>query len=696
MPYTIYSSLLIGGLLLTAFGLIMAIKKGSIAVPKSWILMAFAGIVLGYFFLAGFLESPTSSLLGSPSQSDSVIILLLAFAIMVLFATAMQSLNRLTVVPIVVYILGGIGLILSLVAHPLFAPWLDIPLILGLTAVVAVSLIELAPATSLYKKISTISFVPSTLGLLAFGSSHLLVVVSIFSLIIALLIYMKGRRLAPWALALAILSIATIYILPIIPGKISSELNALKAVIRPNLTDSVVVAGATLGESILGVGPGLYSYAWMQHKPIEVNLSDVWAIEFGQAYNGLLTAVVSGGLLGAVLWLLFGLLVAWATWQSLRRLDLTRQISVYSVAFWLGALFLWVMYLSSQVGLIGLSLGAILTGVALAHDVLDNRNRNLTKINELWGGKLLRLCLVTALTVVTLGLYFTTNRAQAERAQVAGVNLMQQGDTPGAIAKINEAIDISKQDRYYRTLSEIYLVQLVRMVSLEVDVDNQEQAVEEFKDLYNKALENATKATELSPNNYTNWLTLGNVYEAVVNLGIEQAYERAAIAYEQAYLRNPTSPVGPFQMARLAFAVGNIEQAVTFLNKAVALKLNYAPAYLLASEIALSRGDTGTAVETSKLAVQSAPSDFLAHFQLGYYLYKNGNYAEAIDSLKLSSSYNANYANSKYLLGASMYKLGLYKDALDIFEQLARDNADNTAIVKIVRDIKSGGIPELP
>ena len=82
----------------------------------------------------------------------------------------------------------------------------------------------------------------------------------------------------------------------------------------------------------------------------------------------------------------------------------------------------------------------------------------------------------------------------------------------------------------------------------------------------------------VNPNQYTNWVNLGNIYSAFTSFGIDKSYETGMLAYKRAEVLNPKNPLILLLEAQLEVNNKNTSSALDLVNKALALKPDYADA----------------------------------------------------------------------------------------------------------------------
>jgi len=77
--------------------------------------------------------------------------------------------------------------------------------------------------------------------------------------------------------------------------------------VRPSFTSTLGVIGSardgSLGRAIIGTGPNTFSNSWIMHKPVEVNQSLFWNLDFNVGFSTFVTAFGTVGLIGILAWL---------------------------------------------------------------------------------------------------------------------------------------------------------------------------------------------------------------------------------------------------------------------------------------------------------------------------------------------------------------------------------------------------------
>jgi len=216
---------------------------------------------------------------------------------------------------------------------------------------------------------------------------------------------------------------------------------------------------------------------------------------------------------------------------------------------------------------------------------------------------------------------------------------------------------------------------------------------DQFQRLLSVALNHAQQAVLLDQADYQNWISLGQVYEAVVPLKITNAYESAVNAYRQALALNPKSPSLLLTLARLEVAHGDITKAKQYITQTLQQKNNYTEAIFLLAQIQVAEGHIKDAIDSVQAASYLSPNDIGIFFQLGLLRYSNKDFQGAASAFGLALALNSKYGNAKYFLGLSLERLGRVAEAIAQFNDLKVTNPDNKEIDLIIKNLKAGRPP---
>jgi len=190
--------------------------------------------------------------------------------------------------------------------------------------------------------------------------------------------------------------------------------------------------------------------------------------------------------------------------------------------------------------------------------------------------------------------------------------------------------------------------------------------------------------------------------------GLGGAEDWAIKSYETAIDLEPTNPyifteIGRIyiskadlaeQQGNLADKDKNLELAQNYFEKAVSLKVDYAPAHYQMAMIYIREGKTNEAIQRLELTKQAAPGDIGLAFQLGLIYYNDNQFNKAKAEFERAVVLDSKYANARYFLGLIYDKEGNKNQAISQFEVIEEFNPENQEIKKILSNLR-GGKPAL-
>lgn len=695
--------------------LIARLKEGSITLPKTYVLLSVAFIPIIALVSAMFSPSVSVSLFGAGGEITTVIALTFFVLFFFLGSQLIQTTKRifaviaaltfsallLGIVELVRLFAGpdvlSFGIFNSIVSNPV-GKWNDLSLFFGLATVLSLFSINRNMVAGVVRIAVYALLVISLFILIVTGFTLTWILVGIF----ALMFFVRGllaSRASGGKMPVMPLIISVFAILFLLPGNalpqfLSDSFDISQVEVRPSWSSTVEITKATVSENpVLGVGPNRFTGQWLLHKPNGVNETFFWNTEFNFGIGVIPSLVVTVGLLGLLSWLVFfGMFLYIGSRALVVPENKERMLSHFAFVSFLAALFLWptlIFYVPSFT-LVALAFlfSGITIGALTQTKAVDARHISFTENPR--AGFVSVLMLVILIIISVVAGYFFVQRALAAWSFGNGLESFNQGNIGKAEQHISQSIALYPHDSYHRALAEVRVARLGEVLSQQ---GNEEAVRSQFQTLLGNAITSARNATDYDSTRYQNWLMLGRVYQSVVPLEIEGAYERANEAYTQAKERNPRGPSMGVALARLDIARGNLESARGHLQEALALKTNYTEALFLLSQIEAQQGNLQAAITQTERASLTSPNDFGIFFQLGFLRYQNENYSQAISALERAVQLNSVYANAKYFLGLAYHKVGRVDDAVAQFEDVQTLNPDNTEVQKILSNLRSGQDP---
>jgi tetratricopeptide (TPR) repeat protein len=465
--------------------------------------------------------------------------------------------------------------------------------------------------------------------------------------------------------------------------------------VKPSYTGTWQVARQTLAhDPVFGAGPNRFSDEWVKYKPVAINQTQFWNVDFRFGVGLIPSQLITTGLLGLLAWILFFVAIIYYGVRFIFTIKQDKSTRALLILSFLGSVYLWiftVIYVPDN-GILGLAF--LVTGLFVAilteTKIIKNTEVSLTEDPRLSFASIL-LFVILIIGSIVVG-YLVAQKYVSIYAYQKGQNtLAVTGDLEKARNQVLWANSLSRQDLYYRNLSELDVALAGRLLS-DTTLPKEEIRLR-FLSQSDSAIKDAQTATQLNPLNYLNWLALGRVYQALVPLGIDGSYERSQEAFAKAKELNPTSPsILLDYFANLEISKKNISKAKDYVNQSLQVKSNYPQAVSLLSQIDVQEGNSDIAARRLEefLSVYPQYADASLYFQLGYLKYESKLYDQAILALGRAVSLVPNFANAKYFLGLSLSKTGDDKGALQQFEDIALFNPDNEEIKKLIANLKEG------
>jgi len=463
---------------------------------------------------------------------------------------------------------------------------------------------------------------------------------------------------------------------------------------KPSWQGTWQLAQKTLSHNpVLGAGPNRFVDEWVKYKPQPVNETIFWNVDFRFGVGLIPSMAITTGLLGFVSWIVFFMAIVWYGVRFIFSVKQDKSTRALLLLSFLGSVYLWIFTIIYVPDNALFALAFLITGlfVAILTDTKIIKNAELSLVDDP------RLSFVSILLFVSLIIssiavgYLTLEKYLSLYIYQKGLYVFSVSkDLDKTLALISWADNLSHQDLYKRTLAEINTSLAGRLLST-ADIPKEELRVR-FLAQADAAIKEAKAATELNSLNYLNWLSLGRVYEALVPLGIDRAYDEGKKAFGRARELNPTNPsILVDYFARLAISNKDISEAKKYALQSLTLKNNYPQAVSLLSQIDTQEGNADIAIRRLQQFLATYPqyADAGLYFQLGYLEYKSGNYQAAAAALNQAVGLVPNFANAKYFLGLALRELGDQPGALQQFTDIQGFNQDNQEIRQLIYSLQS-------
>ncbi len=451
-------------------------------------------------------------------------------------------------------------------------------------------------------------------------------------------------------------------------------------------TDTVKV------KPLFGAGPNRFTSEFLLNKPQMLNPSDFWNVEFSTGFGFIPSFIVTQGMVGIVLWILFLIFFVTLGVKTLKKsYELGKNYAAVS-SFFISS-FLWLVLIVYNPSHVMLFVTFIMTGVfvaiACSETVVPVKNYS----------KLMIIIASLAVIVSVIWAFVYVKKTVAFAYFQSGVSMLntdQAKDVKKIENSFKSALSWDESDIYYQALSELTILKindLAQKIQGKDEKSVDQEMIKQIGVYIEEAVAYTNKAIELDPTNYYNHTSLARISEIAFSLKVQNAYENTKTAYANALSLNPYNPALYLNLARLEVSKENLVDAQKYIGTALQLKQNYIEAIFLLSQIQVSQGQIKDAITSVQVATQINPNDPILFFQLGLLHYNDKNYQGAVDAFTKAVTLNDQYANAQYFLGLSYARLNKNLEAIDIFEKLSVANPDNEELTFILTNLKANKSP---
>lgn len=506
------------------------------------------------------------------------------------------------------------------------------------------------------------------------------------------------------------------------------------AEVMPSMRASADIAIKTLRENpFFGSGPGTFLFDYAKHRSADVNQTAFWNIRFDRGSSRALTLLATTGLLGFVSWLL---VLAFLLVSAGRKLFRTDEETWHAL---IGLFAAWALLAVSKFLYSSTMTLEFVFWVTLALLVVVHKKefRTVRFENSPRAAMLVSFIFILGLVFALSGMFVEGQRYAAEIAYASAIRADRAEAEPDAVVNaLARASDLNKaNDVYLRNLALALLVRADRDLATtpavekekdEKDADykqrvqaaRQEQ-VRRVAQLTAAAVNTAKKATDLSPQNVSNWSVLASIYQSLMGV-TEDADEWAVKSYETAIDLEPSNPALHTELGKVYLYQSEVarqdtqskdekvkkdaearvqellSKAVDEFNKAIELKSDFAPArYNLA--LALDRqGKVKEAIKKMEDVIALNPQDVGVGLQLALLYYRDGRKDDAIALLEQVVRLSPKFSNARWYLAAMYEEKGELDKAIAEIEKVLELNPGNELVMKKLEELKKKKAAPVP
>jgi len=688
-----------------------AIKWGKITIWKNWAVFASIAVLIVTFISSILSQSFFVSFGGRQVEIGTFMFLFLAVSAFLIIQKAINTKEKLFYSILAIFVSFAVVLAIELVK--LFFPsiditssigasivdkWNDLALLSGLSVIVIVSafqFLRLSPILRIILGVMAVLF----FGMMAVINMTVvwyLIAVTMFIMFAYSLMLRKfeiekeesGNKFPYLPLVVMIISIIFILIGSRVYDFTSSKLGTYYFEASPSWSSTAnLFQKSFIRNPVLGTGPGNFSALWNEYRPVEINSTYAWNINFNNSIGFVPTSIIETGVLGLISWLtfivsilLYGFSLFFKKGDSSFRFVVSTSV--------LCAFFLWISSFFYNPGITMIILTFVLSGLVISLYRIEKGN-NVYVFGTTPKTSFLSIIIsvIFVLILVVISFMFGRQIIASSILQNSIFDFSKSNNYEKLKNNIERANSIYATDTQYKVLSQAN-ISLMGAIIGGKSVDK--SAVSQLQTYLSDAISAAQNAVIFDIKNYQNWLALGSVYEAVVPLKVTNSYEGSKASYEQALKLSPTNPTIQLALARLEVANGDDKSAEKYIGEALKLKGDYTDAVMLFAKIRADNGDLKTAITSLETAAVFSPKDSSVFFGLGLLKYNNKDYLGSSKALETAVSLNPNYSNARYYLAIDYNKLNRDSDALTQLNILKDLNPGNAEIIQMISNLNSG------
>lgn len=511
------------------------------------------------------------------------------------------------------------------------------------------------------------------------------------------------KRIPILTLILVVLSFVLAWKGSEIVGPAITKMNLVQTEVSLPWQLTLDVTADTIKESpLFGAGPNRFSAQYLKYKPLVVNPTLFWNMEFNNGFGLIPTFIATQGVVGLIAWLAFIVAFAYSGFKILKT-NIEDGSRFFITSTFFSALFLWLISLIYIPSHTVIFLAFILTGLYIAALVSENQI-SLIKIGQdnVVVTRFVPVIFIAVIVITVMWFIVFAKKTLALGYFEGGIAALSTSDADGlakAEKNFKRAVMLDKNDTYYQALSETDILKITTLAQ-QVQAKAQQsgtapdpEGVKQIAALIDEAVMYTQEAIKIDPLNYYNYLAQARISELALSLQVPNAYESAKEAYTNAIANNPYNPSLYLNLARLEAGQNKVAEAQQYIGSALQLKQNYVDAIFLLSQIQVAQGQIKDAIISVQVASQINPTNPLIFFQLGLLYYNAKDYQSAVEAFNQAMKLDNNYANAQYFLGLSYARLGKNADAIMQFENLATTNPDNEEVALILSNLKAGKSP---
>lgn len=623
LPQAKLSLFAIGTLVAFIFFVIDKVKKGTLVISYGAISVS-AGVLTVVYFVSTWLSiSGYKSFIGSMVEQDTFVAIAVLFLFMTLVSILSKTHKRIFVILAAffssVFIVMVSQIVRIVIGHKIFGfsildqpintlvgSWGDLTMLSLFFLATLVIILETTKLKKVVNWLLGILMVVPFLFVIISGISFdfyffgigLGFIISILSVIIFAYLFSlrrveknspdadggveKSKKKVSASLALLLISITFV----LFGSQLNSYLYSVTGITyiegRPNWQSTFSIGSQVLKERpFLGSGPNTFDIEWNLHHGKEVNNYIFWNNEYNFGIGFVPTSIVTVGIIGFVLWILFYSFVFIKSFKVLFAPKNKEGGSGMDVIVAVGAILTSLTLIFYSPGIVVVFANMMFIGLLSSLSLPPRKAKGINLHNKQWHNFVSTIVYIIVVVVSLYLIYMIAAKAVANtyyRNAVLGTNVDQ------SVASIGKAISIdSTQSLYYETAAQIYASKVSSYTGLT------RSEAESKKDEINSNILNAINysvlAEQVNPGDYKPKVLTGKILEFFGAIGLKDANQGAIQKYVLASKEIPSNPLPLLFASNVSLSINDREAAKDYLAKAIALKSDYSDVPELGKEI---------------------------------------------------------------------------------------------------------------
>lgn len=669
-----------GVFLALSIWLIAQFVEGSLKIPKSPVFLALGAWVVLSLISALTSANVSVSLWGRGFVFDSFAMTLVLSLFVFMIATFARDQRRLVklflvtfsgsaltlFLQVILYVSQRVPFVSKYLAHvanqgTLVGSWVDFAYFVTFVFLLALLMYEVLLPKGFFKKLSLVTMIVSLLALIFLNFKTAWVVAIASSLIIFVYkssverslkarlpklsdeVQSESSEASPFPImSLVALLIGLFFLLSnnSIGSAISQSAGISFSDIRPSFGTTVEVLRSSLvHDPLLGAGAGRYNDIWNLYHPNAINTTLFWNSPFDAGFNLIGSIATTNGILptlALIIVLVFSLVHGFKLFNCQFTDRFTRFIAVTSLIVILAFV---ILFAFASPGIVLIVFAFVYLGLLFGVSSLVGRTP-VVSIEYLKDPRISFfsiLLLVVASMVGFSAVYFTGNKF----ASIVFYNkALSSKDLATAEKHLGRAIILSNNDIYWRARTALYTNQFAELANKE----NPDKA--QLQKFFTQAEQSAQQAIAFDKGSAINWLALSQVYQLIADSTNTEAISNATSTALEAQNRSPHNPVFLLNNARIALLKKDTTVALSEIDKALALKVNYIDAFILKGQIGVAQGDSQALKNQILEYIKVAPYDEQGYTLLGNAYNALKDYPSALEAFAQARTLNPNNANN--------------------------------------------------